>query len=165
MSTQSIKTPCIGLCSTVFGDLVCRGCKRFHFEIIQWNNYSDDEKADIWLRLETLLTQVMLDKVVIVDPDLLRNQLEARQIRYLASRSVYYWAYQLIAKGAAKIVKVDSYGIDLLPGVKDLPLGELLKRIDKEFFMLSEEQYHQRMTLSFLAGDEFVDAEGSAIDQ
>ncbi|HBZ99754.1 MAG TPA: DUF1289 domain-containing protein, partial [Pseudomonas sp.] len=28
MSSQRIKTPCIGLCSTVYGDVVCRGCKR-----------------------------------------------------------------------------------------------------------------------------------------
>ncbi|MCF8976542.1 DUF1289 domain-containing protein, partial [Pseudomonas edaphica] len=33
MSNQAIKTPCVGLCSTVYGDLVCRGCKRFHHEV------------------------------------------------------------------------------------------------------------------------------------
>lgn len=154
MSTQSIKTPCIGLCSTVFGDLVCRGCKRFHFEIIQWNNYTDKEKADIWLRLEILLAQAMMDKVVIVNPDLLRHQLEARRIRYLPNGSAYYWAYQLLMKGGAKIVKISSYGIDLLPGVKGLSLTEVVKRVDKEFFSLSESHYHQLMALTFLAGDE-----------
>ncbi|KAA0952431.1 DUF1289 domain-containing protein, partial [Pseudomonas sp. ANT_H14] len=28
MYNQTIKTPCVGLCSTVYGDLVCRGCNR-----------------------------------------------------------------------------------------------------------------------------------------
>ena len=42
--TKSLKTPCIGVCSTVFGDDVCRGCKRFQHEVIQWNSYSDPEK-------------------------------------------------------------------------------------------------------------------------
>jgi hypothetical protein len=36
MPNQTIKTPCVGLCSTVYGDLVCRGCKRFHHEVINW---------------------------------------------------------------------------------------------------------------------------------
>lgn len=45
MSNQTIKTPCIGLCSTVYGDLVCRGCKRFHHEVIQWNGYGEEENV------------------------------------------------------------------------------------------------------------------------
>ena len=59
MSNQRIKTPCVGLCSTVYGDLVCRGCKRFHHEVIHWNGYSEEEKHAVWLRLEVLLVQVM----------------------------------------------------------------------------------------------------------
>ena len=48
-------TPCIGLCSTVYGDLVCRGCKRFSHEIIDWNRYDHQQKAAVWQRLEQLL--------------------------------------------------------------------------------------------------------------
>ena len=59
MSRAIIKTPCIGLCSTVYGDLVCRGCKRFHHEIVNWNLYGEEEKRAVWLRLESLLVQVM----------------------------------------------------------------------------------------------------------
>ncbi|MEM9624509.1 MAG: DUF1289 domain-containing protein, partial [Pseudomonadota bacterium] len=33
------RTPCVGICSTTYGDLVCRGCKRFAHEIVQWNAY------------------------------------------------------------------------------------------------------------------------------
>ena len=51
MSTQRIKTPCVGLCSTVYGDLVCRGCKRFHHEVVNWNAYSDEEKRAVWRRI------------------------------------------------------------------------------------------------------------------
>ena len=49
---HTIKTPCVGLCSTVYGDLVCRGCKRYHHEVIQWNGYNAEEKQAVWLRLE-----------------------------------------------------------------------------------------------------------------
>jgi len=63
MSNKSIKTPCVGLCSTVYGDTVCRGCKRFHHEVINWNGYDDAQKRAVWLRLEQLLVQVMMAKL------------------------------------------------------------------------------------------------------
>ena len=33
-------TPCLGICSTTFGDEVCKGCKRFAHEIVGWTKYS-----------------------------------------------------------------------------------------------------------------------------
>jgi predicted Fe-S protein YdhL (DUF1289 family) len=66
MPNQTIKTPCVGLCSTVYGDLVCRGCKRYHHEVIQWNGYNADEKQAVWLRLEQLLVQVMASKLEVL---------------------------------------------------------------------------------------------------
>ncbi|MEL0305883.1 MAG: DUF1289 domain-containing protein, partial [Halieaceae bacterium] len=39
-----IRTPCIGVCSTGVGDVVCRGCKRFAHEVIDWNGYSPEQK-------------------------------------------------------------------------------------------------------------------------
>ncbi len=95
--------PCIGLCSTVYGDLVCRGCKRFHHEVIHWNGYNEDEKRAVWMRLEQLLVQVMVAKLEVFDPILLRQQLESRKIRFVPHQSQYCWAYQLIARGARVI--------------------------------------------------------------
>ena len=70
---RSVKTPCIGVCSTVFGDDVCRGCKRFQHEVIQWNSYSDSEKGSVLNRLEILKTQIMQSKVLISDETLLKE--------------------------------------------------------------------------------------------
>ena len=36
-------TPCLGICSTTFGDEVCKGCKRFAHEIVSWTKYSEEE--------------------------------------------------------------------------------------------------------------------------
>jgi predicted Fe-S protein YdhL (DUF1289 family) len=36
-------TPCIGVCSTGIGDVVCRGCKRYAQEVIHWNGYSEQQ--------------------------------------------------------------------------------------------------------------------------
>ena len=150
MPNHVIKTPCVGLCSTVYGDLVCRGCKRFHHEVIHWNGYNEDEKRAVWLRLEQLLVQVMAAKVEVFDAGKLRQQLELRKIRFVPQQSEYCWAYQLIARGARVINQLEAYGMVLLPEFRDWPLPDLRDAIDREFFLLSEAHYERYIAPGFL---------------
>ncbi|HBM08747.1 DUF1289 domain-containing protein [Pseudomonas sp. Choline-3u-10] len=150
MSNQRIKTPCVGLCSTVYGDLVCRGCKRFHHEVVSWNGYSEEVKRSVWQRLEVLLAQVMAAKLEVFDAPLLRSQLESRQIRFVADQSPYCWAYQLIARGARVIQQLEAYGVVLLPEFRDWSLPELRDAIDREFFLLSEAHYQRYIAPRFI---------------
>lgn len=150
MPSSLIKTPCVGLCSTVYGDLVCRGCKRFHHEVVNWNLYSDSEKQAVWQRLEVLLVQVVAGKLEVFDPALLRSQLVQRQVRFKPDQSPYCWAYQLIARGARLIQQIDAYGIQVLPEFRERSLGELRDAIDREFFLLSEAHYERYIAPRFL---------------
>ncbi|SDH79353.1 DUF1289 domain-containing protein [Pseudomonas panipatensis] len=150
MSSQRIKTPCVGLCSTVYGDLVCRGCKRFHHEVVNWNLYSDEEKRAVWKRLEVLLVQVMMAKLEVFDAQRLRSQLEQRQVRFVPDQSPYCWAYQLIARGSRLIQNLDAYGLALLPEFRGWPLPDLRDAIDREFFLLSEAHYERYIAPHFL---------------
>lgn len=70
------RTPCVGICSTTYGDLVCRGCKRFSHEIVQWNGYDKDQQGLIWERLTNLRDEVLAHLLV-------RND----EARYLAACS------------------------------------------------------------------------------
>ena len=83
---KSLKTPCIGICSTVFGDEVCRGCKRYQNEVIDWNGYTDVEKEAVLIRLEALKTQIMRAKVNIFDEEILREKISM----IIGIRAVYY---------------------------------------------------------------------------
>lgn len=150
MPQQRIKTPCVGLCSTVYGDLVCRGCKRFHHEVVNWNLYGEEEKRAVWQRLEALLVQVVAAKLEVFDAPLLRAQLEQRQIRFVSRQSPYCWAYQLIARGARVIQQLDAYGVVLLPEFRDSSLPELRDAIDREYFLLSEAHYERYIAPRFL---------------
>ncbi|TKD38179.1 DUF1289 domain-containing protein [Azotobacter chroococcum] len=150
MSHQRIKTPCIGLCSTVYGDLVCRGCKRFHHEVVNWNQYTEEEKCAVWMRLEALLVQVVQAKLEVFDAQRLRRQLEQRQIRFVAEQSAYCWAYQLIVRGARAINQLEAYGIALLPEFRGWELPALRDAIDREFFLLSEAHYERYIAPRFL---------------
>lgn len=57
----------MGICSTTYGDLVCRGCKRFAHEIVEWNGYSPDQRETIWSRLEETRSQAVTQAFMIVD--------------------------------------------------------------------------------------------------
>ena len=150
MSHQRIKTPCVGLCSTVYGDLVCRGCKRFHHEVVNWNLYSEEERAAVGRRLEALLVQVVAAKLEVFDAQRLRTQLVQRQVRFNPEQSPYCWAYQLIARGARLIQQLDAYGIALLPEFRERSLSELRDAVDREFFLLSEAHYERYIAPKFL---------------
>ena len=64
MLKPPVKTPCIGVCSTGIGDSVCRGCKRFAHEVIDWNSYTPEQKDIVDRRLGVLLE--LLDDLAVL---------------------------------------------------------------------------------------------------
>ncbi|MCT8089018.1 DUF1289 domain-containing protein [Acinetobacter sp. C_4_1] len=60
-------TPCAGRCSTVFGDSVCRGCRRFNHEVIKWNTYTAEQHIAIWRRLDSQLDQILIPMLPMAD--------------------------------------------------------------------------------------------------
>ena len=84
--SKRTRTPCIGICSTTYGDEVCRGCKRFSYEIINWNSFSPEEKEAIWKRLEKLKTQIMSSRVKIFDSELMNEGIKKYRLRNFFSK-------------------------------------------------------------------------------
>ena len=140
--TKSLKTPCIGVCSTVFGDDVCRGCKRFQHEVIQWNSYSDPEKESVLTRLETLKTQIMESKVLILDEQVLKQQLESLKIIFNQDTNPYCWIFDLFRQASQSIGDTSEFGFEILSSQTD-NLLVLKKIIEEELFELSEAHYQR----------------------
>ena len=140
--TKSLKTPCIGVCSTVFGDDVCRGCKRFQHEVIQWNSYSDPEKEFVLTRLETLKTQIMESKVLILDEQVLKQQLESLKIIFNQDTNPYCWVFDLFRQASQSIGDTSEFGFEILSSQTD-NLLVLKKIIEEELFELSEAHYQR----------------------
>ena len=140
--TRSVKTPCIGVCSTVFGDEVCRGCKRFQNEVIDWNGYEDSQKKAVLTRLESLKTQIMESKITIVDKKLLENQLNALDIKYVIDDNPFCWVFDLLRQASQPIKSLEDFGIVLKDGVEN-NLFELKKIIENELFTLSEAHFQR----------------------
>lgn len=89
-------TPCAGRCSTVFGDNVCRGCRRFSHEVIQWNSYSSAERMAVWARLDAQLDQILVPMLALADMQQVAQFIQSKRVRVLASASRGRLLYQAL---------------------------------------------------------------------
>ncbi|MSP52741.1 MAG: DUF1289 domain-containing protein [Gammaproteobacteria bacterium] len=141
---MELDTPCIGICSTVYGDNVCRGCKRFYTEIIHWNNYDEIEKTSVFNRLNDLIIQVAQDKITIIDHALLRQTLENFNIRYRDDQSPLCWAYYLLRDARNKIATREEAGFGVADAYKNYNLVQLYQAMDQELFAHAEIAFKQK---------------------
>jgi len=133
------RTPCVGICSTTYGDLVCRGCKRFAHEIVQWNSYDQAQKGQIWQRLEYLRDEVVAQQVQIVEPKamvLMQNQAghEAAQGSEQLYLLLRFMSVKSLGLAAAGLQAADADVSDALT---------LLQKIDAEIFERSIAHYER----------------------
>lgn len=134
---QTVRTPCIGVCSTGIGDSVCRGCKRFDHEVIQWNGFTQAQKAAIDKRLSNLLAGVVATRFYLQSVEILSEQLKVQQIRFAEYRDPYCWLFELLRAGAGQINDTELYGFVRMKKYTDRGLAELRDDIDSEFYALS----------------------------
>ena len=125
----TLDTPCIGICSTVYGDNVCRGCKRFFDEIIVWNAKDDIEKQVVFDRLNDLIVEVTKNVITIIDADLLKQSIKALKIRHREEQNPLCWAYYILREVGCD---VEQYGFSS---------RESFKIIDEKLFELSQQLF------------------------
>lgn len=143
MLDRPVKTPCIGVCSTGIGDSVCRGCKRFSHEVIDWNGYTPAQKQAVDMRLSGFLSQCVSNRIRVVDRNLLRWQLTVQQIRFVDHHDEFCWVFSVLKAGAAQIVDTRRFGFEVDMRHRNTPLLELRESIDQEFYTLSEAYYER----------------------
>lgn len=143
---RKVKTPCVGVCSTVFGDQVCRGCKRFHHEVIEWNGYTDIQKETVWNRLESLKVLIMKSKIFIENQVLLQSKLDSLKISYYDKVDPYCWVFDLIKQASQSINDLNEFGLKPLFD-SNLELVDLKQIIEDELFTLSDAHYQRYFAL------------------
>lgn len=144
----AIKTPCLGICSTTsLGDAVCRGCKRYSFEVINWNAYDSLAKSAVLSRIEKLNIQILENKLRIFSLPNLKSGLEQFQIPFDESLSPYCWLHNLLKKAHRRIDRLEEYGVYALPEYAHLSLHELSELIEREILVLCEAHYARYFTL------------------
>ncbi len=152
-SMSGVKTPCIGICSTTsFGDAVCRGCKRYAFEVIGWNSYDAVAKQAVLHRIEKLICQILENKLRIFSVPNLQAGLEQFAVQYDPTLSPYCWLHNLLKKCHRDITNLAEYGAYVLPEYQQLPLAQLCELLDTEILLLTQ-AHHERYYAAGLERD------------
>ena len=144
MSNKLIKrTPCIGVCSTSYGDHICRGCKRFSHEVTGWIKYSDTEKSLVNERLQKFKTTILEDKFTIIDSEKLKNKLKDANISFNQELDPLCWIFDLFRTFTIEDIDLEEVGIALKGEFSNMPLSKIKEDINKEFFELSLAHYER----------------------
>ncbi len=146
------RTPCIGICSTTYGDLVCRGCKRFAHEIVQWNAFEHDQRQAVWQRLLTLRAGAVRTVLVVTDPARLSDQAARLGMAVEEHVDSEHLLYELLQRLQWRDTHppLTELGVTVAAGAADStgapvePVPEaLLAAIDREFYRRSLAQYER----------------------
>lgn len=108
-------TPCAGRCSTVFGDAVCRGCRRFNHEVIQWNTYSAEQRNSIWKRLDAQLDQILVPMLPHANIEQIESFIESKRARVFESASKGRKLYHALKICEKNKNLAEESGLGILP--------------------------------------------------
>tara|TARA_B100000214_G_scaffold19547_1_gene13109 strand:+ start:106 stop:552 length:447 start_codon:yes stop_codon:yes gene_type:complete len=133
-------TPCLGICSTTFGDEVCKGCKRFSHEIVSWTKYSLEEREIVNDRLEKFKVQILEQRFEIIDRDLFETKLEEKAINFNHSLDPLTWIFDLFRAAGSQSFDIEGFGIKQL---SEFDSKTIRDEINKELLELSE-AHHER---------------------
>ena len=143
MQKNRSSTPCIGICSTTFGDDVCKGCKRFSHEITDWGKFSADERAVVNSRLEQFKVTILEEKFIISDSNLFESKMNEFSINFNSSLNPATWVFDLLRASSNEDLDLSDFGIEILPKFSNLSLLELRDLINQEMLQLSEAHYYK----------------------
>ena len=133
-------TPCLGICTTTFGDEVCKGCKRFSHEIVSWTKYSIEEREIVNDRLEKFKVQILKDRFEVFDDKLLSKNLDQMGINFNHSLNPLTWIYDLFRAAGSQTFDLENFGIKSL---KNFDAVKVRDEINHELLELSE-VHHER---------------------
>ena len=141
---NKISTPCIGVCSTIYGDDICRGCHRNFEEIIKWNQLSPEQRLVIQTRLDNLQNKFTKKYLEITNINLLIKSLTDFKINHRNSENNLNFAYKLLKKASSKInvENISQYGVSIKNQGKKLTINQILTEIDESIYTESEANFN-----------------------
>ena len=145
MRKQRSSTPCLGICSTTYGDDVCRGCKRFIHEVINWNSYSNDEKKIVNSRLEGFKVTILSHRFKVTDAELLSSKLKEHAINFNDALDPITWIFDLL-RASSQDLDLELFGLELLPDHRTFSLSSIKDEINTELFELSQAHFDRYFT-------------------
>ena len=150
MTDKLIKrTPCIGVCSTTYGDDICRGCRRFRHEITSWIEYTDSEKSIINRRLEKFKITVLEEKFAVISVENFKESLLKARIRFNQDLQPICWIFDLFRTLNAENINLEDFGLKVKKDFISVSISQLKEDVNKEFYELSLAHYQRYIKPSF----------------
>ncbi len=146
------RTPCVGICSTTYGDLVCRGCKRFAHEIVQWNGYDEAQQDAVRDRLQRVRDEVLKLLVVCNDQSKMDDALAEAGLQNVDMMEGLYQLLRFMVRREQPLSSVGlvmSINLDTAQSVRrtgpesDLDTLQLLQALDAETFLRAKAHYER----------------------
>lgn len=141
MPLLSRESPCIGFCSTVYGDDVCRGCNRYFEEVIHWEKLSNVDKANAMERIHGILRAAVNEFLVIKDLDLLNQQLIKHQVPLPEIDSPEARVLAILYVGAPLMLDLRAYGLLTTEKSKDMTAQDIKLAIIQKRIVLAQPGY------------------------
>lgn len=127
---QRVKSaPCIGFCSTTYGDPICRGCYRSLSQVLEWSRLTAEDKQDFYDKIALLAEKHLAKLISITEPALVQEW--AATLSLYCQRSLYYDLLQALQQGVNIASKSPPGSMTLL---KNLSLSELYRQVDSSIY-------------------------------
>ena len=129
---------------------MCRGCKRFSHEIVDWNSYDDAQKETIWERLETFKKQVVGQIVRFKDQDRFQLAIEAQKIKEPEDYQAVYLLLQRLVRHSKTLSFAGLENVSPNFEIMEWEIDSLLtlQQIDKEIVTRSRAFYERSYKVS-----------------
>ena len=135
-------SPCIGICSTTYGDLVCRGCKRFAHEVVDWNRYDEDQRHSVWVRLAELRDASVSGYLTVMDEAALEQAAARLHLSPMPDQTPLTLAYETLRRTRGV---PDLAALGLAPARTNSGTGaeQVFAAIDREFHTRAAAAYER----------------------
>lgn len=130
------------MCSTTYGDLVCRGCRRFAHEVRDWNRYQEPAKRAVMSRLEALQVTLAGSVVQVTDPERLWSLCEQLRVRGARpEQDPLCWAAELLRMGGQHFKRLDELGLRAMPQWEHQTVGQLSEWLTQALYQRAQAEY------------------------
>lgn len=127
---KHIGSPCIGFCSTTYGDDFCKGCYRHYEQVIDWEQLAYETKKDFYRDIAKVVKESLGQLVTIEDKEAFIRSCLLFNIEIQADIPVEYHIFQLIQKASLQLEQ-DTCG---LKKHTTMTWSQLYSRVDKDIY-------------------------------
>jgi hypothetical protein len=128
---------------------VCRGCKRFAHEIVDWNGFEPGQQATVWARLDELREGAVEQWLRVFDPELLIVQAQLGDIARRDEISTLNLAYEVLRNIQIPLAELAGIGIEVRScGVSMRGTRDLVRMIDQEHYTRSLAHYEHNFKIA-----------------